>query len=273
MMVSWNRPRVIDGRMMASQPEPVSRPLSQFPIRTVSPRPKEGSHSRADREDVDEQDADDEGRQRHPDQRDGEHETAEPAVAPQAGIDAERDSRRERNDRRDEDQLQRRRHALQDQVGDLALELVGNAELALRRVADEAQELHDHRIVQAEPLAQFLAVFQRRFLPDHVVDRVADVIEDHEGQQGDHQQNADGLEHAVDEIAEHGRSGFRQTAAGKTGRRPPIPRRAEPEAGGHNAGCGFPRARYLLIFAQRKCGESSARIGRSSFFDMPHTIT
>ena len=41
--VSWNRPRVIEGRINAFSPDQVRKLVVHQPIWTVSPRPKDGS--------------------------------------------------------------------------------------------------------------------------------------------------------------------------------------------------------------------------------------
>ena len=59
------------------------------------------------------------------------------------------------------------------------------AELALHRVADEVRELHGERLVEAEVGAQLPALLRRGVLAEDVRDRVADVLEQHEGDEGD----------------------------------------------------------------------------------------
>src|SRR6185312_1557348 len=87
---------------------------------------------------------------------------------------------------------------------DRPLELVGDAEVEMRRPADEAQALDDDRIVEAELLAQFGALRRRRVLPDHLVDRVADEAEQRKRDQRHHDDDADRLDEAPDGEREHG---------------------------------------------------------------------
>ena len=56
----------------------------------------------------------------------------------QGGVDAHRDARHQRQDRGDERELERRRHARADQIGDRLLELIGDAEIETRRIAEKA---------------------------------------------------------------------------------------------------------------------------------------
>ena len=162
-----------------------------------------GQHLELDREHVDQQDADQEGGQRHAHQRQPHDRVAQPAVAAQRGIHAERDPERERAEARDQRQLQRGRQALGDHIRHRPRHAVGNAELALRRVGHEAQELQRHRIVQAKRFAQRLALGHRRFLPDHVVHRVADVAEQAERDQRHRQHDEDGLQQAAQDEGGH----------------------------------------------------------------------
>jgi hypothetical protein len=51
------------------------------------------------------------------------------------------------------------------------MELVGRAEVELRRLDDEAAELDRDRVVQTEPLPQGFTFFNRGLDADHLVDR------------------------------------------------------------------------------------------------------
>ena len=100
-------------------------------------------------------------------------------------------------------QLHGRRQALGDDRGDRSLEPVGDAEIALHGVADEADILHDDGVVEAEPLAQGFAVGDRRLLADHVVDRVAHIAKEAEAGEGHDQHDDDRLDEALDDEGEH----------------------------------------------------------------------
>ena len=99
--------------------------------------------------------------------------------------------------------LQRRRHALHQQVRDRLAELVGDAELELRGIGKIAHELHRHGIVETERLAQRLALRGGRLDPDHLVDRIADEAEHRERDEPDRDHDADGLKGAAKSESEH----------------------------------------------------------------------
>src|SRR5699024_7050141 len=80
---------------------------------------------------------------------------------------------------------------------------VGNAEVALGGIADEACELHREGVVQPELLTQFFTLLLGRLLPDHVVDRIADEIEQAEGHQRDDEHHDDGLENPPNDEGQH----------------------------------------------------------------------
>src|SRR3546814_7353654 len=100
-------------------------------------------------------------------------------------------------------ELQRCRHALGDQLGHRAAMAVGDAEVALRRVGEEAAVLHEEGIVEAESLAQFGALLQGGVLAHHVVDRVADIGEQREGDEAYRQQDENGLQQPSDDEGDH----------------------------------------------------------------------
>ena len=62
----------------------------------------------------------------------------------------------------------------------------------MQRVPQEAPQLHDDRIVEAERPAQALAVGDADILPDHLVDRIADVAKQYESDQRDDDEDKDG---------------------------------------------------------------------------------
>jgi hypothetical protein len=145
-----------------------------------------------DREDPDQQHADQEGGQRHADQRDGHDRVRQPAARLQRRVDAEAHAEDEGEEARDQRQFQRRRQARQDQLHHRLLQPVGDAEIALHGAADEAQNCTE-RVVQPQRLAQRLALGQRRLLPDHRRDRVADEAEQRKRHQRHRQHDDDGL--------------------------------------------------------------------------------
>ena len=121
----------------------------------------------------------------------------------QGGVDAHGDAGEKREDRGDEGELERRRHASPDQIGDRLLELIGNAEIEPRRVSEKAEGLHDRGIVEPELLAQRRALALGRLDADHLVHRVADIAEQQECDEADRDQHADRGEEATDDEGDH----------------------------------------------------------------------
>ena len=99
--------------------------------------------------------------------------------------------------------------------GHRLLDLIGNAEIEAHRIAHEARELHEHRVIEAEVAAQRLAVLDGGILADHLVHGIADIAEQRERDQGhgehDHEpfeEPPDGeCEHRLDPRAQRPRSG------------------------------------------------------------------
>ena len=78
------------------------------------------------------------------------------------------------------------------------------AELALHRVAEEVRELHEERLVEAEVGAQLRAICSGvascPSMNDH---RVADVLEQHEGDERHREHDEHGLDQAAQDEGEH----------------------------------------------------------------------
>ena len=79
----------------------------------------------------------------------------------QPGIDAHRHAEQQRERGGHKAQLERRRHLFEDDLTDRPRLLVGEAEIALRRVTDEAGELDDEAVVETQFLAQPRAIGER----------------------------------------------------------------------------------------------------------------
>ncbi len=89
------------------------------------------------------------------------------------------------------------------QVRDRLAELVGDAELELRRVAEIARELHQHGIVKPERFADRGALGGRRIQRDDLVDRIAGEAEHRKRDDPDRDHDADGLDGAAKSESEH----------------------------------------------------------------------
>src|ERR1700730_9287140 len=108
----------------------------------------------------------------------------------------------------------------EDDLPDRLRLLIGETEISLRRMADEAGELHHETVVQPQFLAQPLTVGEAGVLADHVGDRVANVVEQRKGDQSHDQHHQHRLQETLDDEGEHfATSSFRdgQGAAPGTG--------------------------------------------------------
>ena len=122
------------------------------------------------------------------------------AVAAQRGVNAHRHARGERQNRRDERELEGCRHARADEVGDRLLELVAHAEIEPGRVHEKSRGLDDRGLIEAELMAQLSPLLGGGLDSDHLVHRIADIAEHRKRDQPDRDQDADrGHEAAQDE--------------------------------------------------------------------------
>ena len=100
-------------------------------------------------------------------------------------------------------ELESRRQAFEDHAAHRLGGPVAQPELALRGIDEEMDELDRRRIVEAELLAQRVALLLGGVLPDHGVDRIADIAEQEEGDDPDRQQHGNGLQEASEDEREH----------------------------------------------------------------------
>ena len=118
-------------------------------------------------------------------------------------INAHGDACDQGQDGGDKRQFQRRGHPLAKDRRDRALKLIGDAKITLNGIANKAQKLHGRRVIQAKLFPQHLAFFNRRFQADHLVYRVPNEAEHHEGDQAHDQHHADRLDQPADGECEH----------------------------------------------------------------------
>jgi hypothetical protein len=140
-----------------------------------------------------------------PIERDRLEQLGEEAVAAQRRVDAHGYADEQREQRRHEGELQRRRGALAEQRDHRQAKLVGDAEFEPRGVIDVARELDDHRLVEAERLAQLRDLLLRRVDANHLVHRIADEAEHGEGDERDREHHDQRLEQPAQDKCEHGR--------------------------------------------------------------------
>ena len=131
----------------------------------------------------------------------------------QAGIDPHRHADDQREQGAEDAEFQGRRHARPDHLDDRFLVLVGDAEIELRRGADETAELYVERVVESQFDPQRFPLLQRGLDTDHLVYRVADIAEHGEGDQRHKEHDDQRLGQPVDRKSEHandfGRAGRR----------------------------------------------------------------
>ena len=125
-------------------------------------------------------------------------------IALQRGEHAHRNAQRQRKQRGDEGELERRGHAFADQLGDRLLELIGDAEVEVRRVGEKARRLHDRRLIETQLMTQLLALEDRGFDAHHLIDGIADEAEHRERDQPHRDHDADRREEAVEREGDHG---------------------------------------------------------------------
>ena len=162
-----------------------------------------GQPAQRHREQVDQQNADQEGRKRYADQRHRLEGLGEQGIAPERGVDAHQDAEHHGEDGGDRRKLQRRRHPLHQEVRDRLAELIGDAELELHGVGEVTHELHRNGIVEAERLAHRFAFGGGRIDADDLVDRIAREAEHRKRDDPDRAHDADGLKGAAKSESKH----------------------------------------------------------------------
>ena len=95
-------------------------------------------------------------------------------------------------------------------LADRLRQAVADAEIAMQRGPQEAAVLHEERLVEAKLLDQREPLRLGVVLPEQDVDRVADVVEQGEGDEADDKQDRNSLEEAGKDEAEHGAVTYRQ---------------------------------------------------------------
>src|SRR5439155_1126046 len=140
-------------------------------------------------EQVEDEDAGEEDRQAEPADRQDAHEVVGPRVLPHRGDDAERNRPHQRDQDRQERQLERARYALPEDVGDGALLHVRPTEVPAQRPAEPVQVLHDDRPVEAELSADLsdLLLLNGARLAAGLVDEDLGDVAGHEPQQHEDQ--------------------------------------------------------------------------------------
>ena len=216
-----------------------------------------GQHLEPHREDDDEHDAEPEERHRLARHRDHRAQVVHQRVPLERGQDAQGQGDQERHAQAGEGEVERRRHALDHELEGGSVGVPGLAEVALHRAARELPVLHVDRLVEPEQLVVARVLLLARVLGQEQGDRVADDVQDREGQHGDPDDDDRELDELAESVALHdGQSGADR-------RRPDGVRRI-----------GAPKTLGLLL--PRRHDEHPVHSRRrgasySTRFEMPHT--
>ena len=202
--VIWKSDSVIAGRISAFRPLLVRSPVVHQPSATVSPRPNDGSQPRSTAKTR---------ISRMPIRNVGRLTPTSEAASSrceshvsrlQRRVDAERDADDEREQRGGNRQLERGRQALLEQRRHRTSLPQRPPEIAVRRVADEARELHGERLVEAELGAKPRLLLERRVLADHERDRVAGEVEQTERDERHDRHHGERLQDAAKDEGDQG---------------------------------------------------------------------
>ncbi len=137
-------------------PSRVSRPVSQKPRRTVSPRPKAGSQPSQTAEDGDEENPGEEDRDRDAENAQAQNEPRAKRTRADRAIDSRRHGEQEHDQARAEHELEACGKFGEDDIERRPLVDGGGAEIALDRAAEIARELHRPGRIEAELVAKLL---------------------------------------------------------------------------------------------------------------------
>jgi len=119
------------------------------------------------------------------------------------GVDTHRDADSHGKHAGHQGQFKRGGEALPDQARDLRTLAQAQTEFALCRVNQEVPELHEEGLVQAQVDAQLPDLVGLGVLPEQEDDRVADVLEQHEGDEGHGNHDNHCLEQTAQNEGEH----------------------------------------------------------------------
>ena len=164
-------------------------------------------HPQRDSENVDQVQPEPERRHRDAQNRHEHDQGVDPAPAPERRDDPGRQPDQERDGQRQRRQQDRRFGALCHRLHDRPVvdgERV--AEVTLEQVAVPAQHLDVPRIVQPEPLAQFVDALRRGIRPEDDAGRIARrEVQQGEHRRADDEHDRDGSQDTTDDVSEHGR--------------------------------------------------------------------
>ena len=145
------------------------------------------------REEINQQNADQKCRQGDADEGYGQQKPGQQRAWVDAGIDAEWNADRDREQGGDEGELQGGGKTHDEEIDDRLFELIGDAEIEMQGAPQEVHELYRQGIIEAEHDPQARPVCHAGILADHLIDRVADEAEHDEGNKRDYDEDEQGL--------------------------------------------------------------------------------
>ena len=168
------------------------------------PPTKTGEPSQPNRENQNQSNADQEGRERNSQQRDRHENLAQKTAPPQSRIHTHRNTNDQGNTRSDQSQFKGGRKTLSQQPRNFCALTQAQTEFALHCIAQKAGELHDKGLIEPQISAQLPNLFGRGILPKQKHDRVTHILKEHEGDKshGDHHDH--GLYETLENESKHG---------------------------------------------------------------------
>src|SRR5574343_1319302 len=165
--------------------------------------PEAGEPAQSHGEQQDQQDADQEGGQRDPQQGQGHEHLADEGAAAQGGIDTHRDADQQSQSGGDECQFQRGGKAFGDQARDLGALAQAQAKLALHGVDQKMPELNHKGLVKAQIGTQLVDLFLGGVLPEQEHHRITHVLEQQECDERDRHHDDRRLDQALKDESQH----------------------------------------------------------------------
>ena len=168
------------------------------------PATEAGKPAQPHRKQQDQQDADQEGGQRDPEQRQRHEDLAQERASAQGGIHAHRNAQCQRQHGSNGGQFHRGGEALGNQARHLGTLAQAQAEFPLQGIGEKVPELHEERLIKSQIGAQRANLLRRGVLPQKEDDRVTHVLKQQKRDEGHRSHDDYGLKQAAQDKSEHG---------------------------------------------------------------------
>jgi hypothetical protein len=162
-----------------------------------------GEPAQRDCKHQDQQDADQEGGQRHAEQGDGHEQLAGEGTALEGGIHTHGNANHQGQHGGHQGQLQRGREALGNEARNLGPLAQAQAKFALGCIHQKVPKLHEERFVEPQRCAQFADLLGGSVLAQQEHHGVPDILEQHEGDEGHRDHDNHSLYQAAQYEGEH----------------------------------------------------------------------